>query len=351
MARKRRRDKGHNPGWFLKNCNNVPAKKPRLTEEDEARFEKIRRHKRDVWTLARDEDVNSTPGRLRPLPAGPTEVEKLEVGSSKVEENISEDRQFHVPLLMNLINDFLQQHSQESSACFPQCVMPPDGEQPRGFVFKETLKCARCGFKIGPVKLYEESERLPGRSIGPKPAKKNVQFAIGLTKVGIGITGAKTLISSMDSRTPTLSTMHNLMTGVCDSMENILKMSLEENRRKLRDALKLRGWKVEEGKPIAVAASADACFNNPSFYGVSQRATQAVFPVFEAETPEQLLIGWGFANKLCKKGEMLRAEGVENPCPGHDGHCSANFKAGEPIAAYLQVTGLRTRRSPHTGWT
>ncbi|KAI8486495.1 hypothetical protein Bbelb_357300 [Branchiostoma belcheri] len=64
-------------------------------------------------------------------------------------------------------------------------------------------------------------------------------------------------------------------------------------------------------------------------------------PVMETETDDQLMIGYGFSNKLCKIGESLRAQGVENPCPGHDGHCSANFDPAEPIGNAERVMGAQ----------
>eukprot|EP00058_Branchiostoma_floridae_P017207 XP_002602695.1 hypothetical protein BRAFLDRAFT_72946 [Branchiostoma floridae] len=302
--RKRRRDKGPHSGRFKQ--NNTQQKKRLLTEEDEGQFEKICRLKKDVWGRAREEDVNPTPGRLRPLPAGPTELEKLKLESSDngnidVGENIPDHRSFSVPLLMTLMNDFSDRHAQESPTCLkPVFVMPKDGERARGFVFQETVKCGKCGYRLGPVKLYEESERLPGKTRGPKPAKKNVQFAVALTKIGIGITAAKTLMSGMDAHAPSLSAMHHLNTAVCDSLEGILQKSLAENRGKYRHAMELRGKLVEKGKPLAGTGAGDGCYNNPSFYGVSQRATQAALPVIETGTQDQMMIGFGFANKLCK---------------------------------------------------
>ncbi|KAI8503617.1 hypothetical protein Bbelb_185880 [Branchiostoma belcheri] len=113
---------------------------------------------------------------------------------------------------------FEHQHSQDSPTCLvPLFVMPSDGERARDFVFQETLKCGKCGSRLGPVKLYEESDRVPGKTRGSKPAKKNVQFTVDLTTIGIGITAPKTLLSSVDVRTPSLSPMHNLHTTFSDS--------------------------------------------------------------------------------------------------------------------------------------
>ncbi|KAI8487175.1 hypothetical protein Bbelb_349730 [Branchiostoma belcheri] len=70
---------------------------------------------------------------------------------------------------------------------------------------------------------------------------------VALTKVGTGVTGAKTLLSGMDVGTPSISTMQKLVNSVCDSMETIMETSLEENRGKLRRILKLRGREAREG--------------------------------------------------------------------------------------------------------
>ncbi|CAH1242374.1 Hypp6631 [Branchiostoma lanceolatum] len=158
--------------------------------------------------------------------------------------------------------------------------MPTSGETQRGFVSGESLECIRCGFVFGPVKLYEESERLPGKERGPRPAKTNVQFGV-ITKIGIGVTGSKTLFRAMNICTPSMSNMHNTVTGVCDNMEKILESSLDYNKRKVRQALKLRGREVVEGEPLAIDGVADGANNNPSYRGVSQRATQASLPLYE----------------------------------------------------------------------
>ncbi|KAI8487524.1 hypothetical protein Bbelb_347580 [Branchiostoma belcheri] len=114
-------------------------------------------------------------------------------------------------------------------------------------------------------------------------------------------------------------------------METILETSLEENRGKLRQVLKLRGREVREGEPVAIAAMTDGCYNNPCYHGVSQRVTQVTTPFFETETDGNLLIHFKSANKLCQVGEGQRADGEENPCPGHEGHCSSTFDPAEPI--------------------
>ncbi|CAH1255626.1 ZNF227 [Branchiostoma lanceolatum] len=74
FRRKRRRDKGPQSGRFQP--GHVPPKKIPLTEEDYRRFEEIRRHKKDAWERARDQEGNSTPGRLRPLPCDPKKGKK-----------------------------------------------------------------------------------------------------------------------------------------------------------------------------------------------------------------------------------------------------------------------------------
>ncbi|CAH1242364.1 Hypp6620 [Branchiostoma lanceolatum] len=125
FRKKRRRDKTPNRGCYQ--LNHTPSKKRPLTEEDERQFEEIRRLKKDVWGRARDEDVNSTPGRLRPLPADPTELEKLTLDkhNSNIGENgIQDYRSFQMPLFMRFLNDFLAQHSRESPACSPAFSQP-----------------------------------------------------------------------------------------------------------------------------------------------------------------------------------------------------------------------------------
>lgn len=345
--KKRRKEKGINRGQF--GHRSQPGKEQTSSEEDTSskedgsNVEEICRHRSDIWSLATGQaGANPSPGRLRPLPAEPTEIANLvEVENEEIERCVRGQRLFFVPLLLKLINDFLTYHSLENPKCSPRCTMPTSGETQRGFVSEESLECIRCGFVFGPVKLYEESERLPGNERGPRPAKTNVQFGVGLTKIGIGVTGAKTLFSAMDICTPSMSNMHNTVTGVCDSMEKILESSLDDNRGKVRQALKLRGREVVEGEPLPIDGIADGAYNNPSYRGVSQRATQASLPLYETETPAQLLVGFQFVNQLCKKGEMLRARGEENPCPGHEGDCSVTFDPNQPIGNAEKTMGER----------
>jgi len=341
--KKRKRGRGPNAGQFGPNGRPQPKKQTLTEEEYNSNVEEIRRHKKHVWTLASDKPgANPTPGRLRPLPTEPTDIEKL-VEAKKIEDdvNVQGQRLVLFSLLAKLINDFLSKHSQEHPRCSPLCAFPTSGETRRGFACEESLTCTKCGFVFGPVKLYEEAERFPGRKRGRKPAKTNVKFAVALTKLGIGVTGAKTLLSCMDMLSPSLSTMQCLVTDVCDNMEEFLESALDENKGKVRQALQLRGLEVKEGEPAKFAASVDTCYNNPCYYGVSQKATQASMPIYEEETKEQLLVGHQFVNQLCKGGEMARANGEEKPCPGHEGHCSCNFDADEAIGNAEKTMGER----------
>ncbi|KAI8507145.1 lens induction in camera-type eye [Branchiostoma belcheri] len=320
FRRKRRRENGPNAGQF--GTNRAPPETQTAVEEDDSHedspVEEIHRH---IWSLARDKPgANQTPGRLRPEPADPTEMDKLVVATShEMESLVREQRLFDVPLLMTLINNFLSHHSQENPNCSPHCAMPASGETQYGFVFEESLTSVR------------RVTAVPWQDQGAKACQKNVRFAVALTKLGIGVTGAKTLLSGMDIRTPSISTMQKLVNSVCDSMETILETSLEENRGKLRQVLKLRGTEVREGEPVKITAMTDGCYNNPCYHGVSQRATQVTMPFFETETDENLLIHFKSANKLCQVGEGRREDGEENPCPGHEGHCSSTFDPAEPI--------------------
>ncbi|KAI8517658.1 hypothetical protein Bbelb_036750 [Branchiostoma belcheri] len=266
---------------------------------------KYKRVDSDTCSLARRPSLDDTPGGLRPRQRPPTVLESLASAPSDQSgtADVTEDRIFHVPLLMKLINEFYSSHSMLSSRCTPKVTMPTELERKCGFGCWEALRCEKCGFTTPSRRLYEEAERVPGHKRGPKPGKKNVQLAIGLTKVPVGSTAVQSLLTSVELSSPTKSSVHNLATGMAGPLVSVAQQALADNRRRLRAVMELRGEQVEDGEAVAVAAAADDCYNNPCYKGFHQKSTQVAFPVREQETDANMLIGFAFANKFGKDGE------------------------------------------------
>ncbi|KAI8494529.1 hypothetical protein Bbelb_277550 [Branchiostoma belcheri] len=250
-------------------------------------------------------DEDDTFGWLRPRKRPLTQLESL-AGASPDQSStagVAEDRIFHVPFLMELINEFYSLHSVDSPGCTPVVTMPADMERKYGLGYWEALRCQRCGFTTPQRKLYEEGERVPGHTRGPRPPKKNLQLVLGLTKIPVGSTAIHQLFTSVELSLPTRSSIHNLATGMAGPLVSLAQQALADNRRRLRAVMEMRGCQVEDGEPVAIAAAADGCFNNPCYKGFHQKSTQAALNVREQETEAKMLIGFGFANKFGKDGE------------------------------------------------
>eukprot|EP00058_Branchiostoma_floridae_P022286 XP_002607776.1 hypothetical protein BRAFLDRAFT_64171 [Branchiostoma floridae] len=275
--------------------------------EDQHSYTKYQRVDSDICSLARRPSVDDTPGRLRPRQRPPTVLESL-VGASATRPptptaSVTEDRTFNVPLLEKLMDEFILSHSIASPCCLPKVKIPADRERKFGLGYWEAVRCGRCGFTTPRRKLYEEAERLPGRTRGPLPGKKNVQLTLGLTKVPAGPSTLHTLFCSVELSGPTKSSLHNLATGLAGPLISLTQQALADNRGRLRQVMELRGDQVEAGKPAGSAAAMDCCYNNPCYKGFHQKSTQVALPVREQETAENMLIGFGFANKFGKVGE------------------------------------------------
>ncbi|CAH1266258.1 Hypp3329 [Branchiostoma lanceolatum] len=273
------------------------------SDEDHS-FTKYQRVDSDICSLARRPSLDDTPGSLRPKKRPPTLLESLASASASRPASVTEARIFHVPFMLELMAEFYALHRVRSPKCMtPDMTMPLSLEKKWGFGYWEALGCRTCGVTTPRRKVYQEAERIPGHKRGPKPGRMNVQVALGLTKVPVGHSGLNTLFCSVELAGPAKSSLHSLATGLSGPVVALAQQALADNRGRLRQVMQLRGNLVEDGKPLAIAAAADGCYNNPCYKGFHQKSTQAALPVREQETSENMLIGFGFANKFGKVGE------------------------------------------------
>ena len=98
---------------------------------------------------------------------------------------------------------------------------------------------------------------------------------------------------------------------------------MSENRDMVMKIKQLRGETTMD-EPVKIRVMSDGSYNNcHKGRGFSQPGTQAFLPIIEDETAGNFVIEFGVANKLCKACTMRGTH--------HTGHCSANYKATEPI--------------------
>ena len=93
--------------------------------------------------------------------------------------------------------------------------------------------------------------------------------------------------------------------------------NLKQKREQTKEINILRG--LPENAPINI--SMDVRYNSTTVknsYGVGQAASQAIGAAIEWQTDEHQIVGFHLENKLCKVGSMLRSQGQNVTCPGHE---------------------------------
>ena len=108
--------------------------------------------------------------------------------------------------------------------------------------------------------------------------------------------------------------------------------NLKQKREQTKEINILRG--LPENAPINI--SMDVRYNSTTVknsYGVGQAALQAIRAAIEWQTDQHQIVGFHLENKLCKVGSMLRSQGHNVTCPGHE-RCSATLRAVDPISEY-----------------
>ena len=107
---------------------------------------------------------------------------------------------------------------------------------------------------------------------------------------------------------------------------------LKQKREQTKEINILRG--LPENAPINI--SMDVRYNSTTVtnsYGVGPAASQAIGAAMEWQTDQHQIVGFQLENKLCKVGGILRSQGHNVTCPGHE-RCSATLRAVDPISIY-----------------
>ena len=101
--------------------------------------------------------------------------------------------------------------------------------------------------------------------------------------------------------------------------------NLKQKREQTKEINILRG--LPENAPINI--SMDVRYNSTTVknsYGAGQAASQAIQAAIEWQTDQHQIVGFHLENKLCKVGSMLRSQGHNVTCPGHE-RCSATLRS------------------------
>lgn len=235
----------------------------------------------------------------------------------------------HCGKLLQMFNEFYQQHFQHNPLCAITCNWNSENCQKWGFSWRLGLLCENCGFAGKKTKVYTESDNRTSR--GQKYSTVNLGIHVGLQSTPLGIEGLRTLFLSAGIPVPSCSGMQSAGIHVSDTTAELNEKDMQNRREKLLELNEIRGF--EKTHPISV--SGDCRYNNRLESGVGntphQPATQSVYCLVENETPNRDVISMNIDNMLCDTAKYPRSKGETVTCPDHPGRCTANLKRTDVI--------------------
>ena len=149
-------------------------------------------------------------------------------------------------------------HQRKHPECDGQPKLLAEEEERRGLPVSEMMSCQKCGYKTEKTKLYSEIPH-KGQRRGRRTATPNMAFQVGLQNTGIAASGARRLLTSMDTAVPSSSGLQKIENkcGQIIRDENIKNMA--GKRKIVKDIHELQGFPRES--PVAVEM--DRQYNNP----------------------------------------------------------------------------------------
>ena len=149
-------------------------------------------------------------------------------------------------------------HQRKHPECDGQQKLLAEEEEHRGLPVSEMMSYQKCGYKTEKTKLYSEIPHKDQRR-GQRTATPNMAFQVGLQNTGISASGARRLLTSMDTAVPSSSGLQKIENkcGQIIKDENIKNMA--EKRKIVKDIHELQGFPRES--PVAVEM--DRQYNNP----------------------------------------------------------------------------------------
>lgn len=276
-----------------------------------------------------DEEGQCTGGHLlrpRPHPDSVDATTAYLKGDGK-----GENRILHNEKTVEMYNDCIAKHNGRQGI---DCMTPQfkiHSETKKGLGWYQTLECKKCNFVSKRYKLYDEVQ---SNSRGPKQARLNLGFQIGLQECPMGNKKAGVLLASANIPPPSPSSLHKVSKKAAKLTTATAEKGLKKIRTNMKEINKLRGTR----KPNVIkAVGADSRYNSTSTTGrrkLGQNASQAVGIAVEHQTDKKQIVAVYMENKLCYQGAWLRAKGYRVSCPGGHAGCTATTEYTEPLSEY-----------------
>ncbi len=266
------------------------------------------KHKREHITRVEEDDyceiyMATSGGNQLSGPGGKTDYTTLRPKAtvnyldqySKSGANNNEYLIMHKEKTADLWNNSYKCHHKEHPLCKGSLVYNETGCKKWGTVWKIQLKCTNCSFVSGQEKLYNEVQQ---NTRGRKAADINVRLALGTSTQGIGPSGTRHILSSMNIQPPAASSMQNTANKVSEQVVKANKKDMKMIRNRLKDKNEMLG------RPRCVIdAEGDGRYNNSWASGwgrtPTQPATQCSYIMCENVTPSKKIVAVGTWSRLC----------------------------------------------------
>ena len=195
-----------------------------------------------------------------------------------------------------------------------------EGTEKRGTVWIVTLKCSKCKYKSQKVKLYDE---VPSTGRGRRAAAPNIRLQIATSGQGIGNSGTRMLLTSLNMHPPSTSGLQRTANKVNECIEDENKKDMQQIRKELLRVNGLLGR-----KKTSIDVEADGRYNNSwgTNWGktLTQPATQAIYVMAENVTSKKKIISVGTWTRLCS----CDAKNTDGP---HTDSCRADMASNSVI--------------------
>jgi len=202
----------------------------------------------------------------------------------------------HIGKTAELWNAGFREHTSSSPNCQGDLDWDIEKSKKWGLCKAMALKCSRCAFQLGPVKLYEEVDT--GKR-GRKAAGPNLTVQVALARQGIGPSGLVDLLHGMQMESPTLCGLYKAGHQVC---EKLVQANIEDMEKKIQE-VKTMSANIGRKQDL-IAVQVDTAYNTRLSSGVGktpmQPATQATHLTVENMTPRKYIVHLGTYSKLCR---------------------------------------------------
>ena len=219
-------------------------------------------------------------------------------------------------------NESFIEHHKENPTCDGHLEVDLEAERQRGLCWIERLYCRKCSYTSKYHELFE-GVRMGRR--GPKTAGPNCAVQVALLQTPISNTSLNKILLASNLPAPSKTSMQRTGKLVQQVVKNT---NIEDMNRHLHQSNTVNNARGEPRDTIAIET--DGLFNNPLYSGVGktliQPSTQAVLLGAENVTGDRKVVSVVTRNKLCAVGSR-----TSNPCPDHDGICTANLALEENI--------------------